>query len=189
MGRKALLTNLILLLINLFFLTSVTYAWWSESIIVKNNAIITGNLEVTFEAADDIEFTHGVVNLKDKGASIVNFHDAYPGQTITRYIKVKNNGSIDMAYFFNVIILSDEAMSEQVSFSISNDRHTLLIDEWSYQSNYISLMAGEEEIYKLEFKISETMEDIWQDSRYNFVLALESRQLLEIQQTGKTYVD
>ncbi|HEY8364221.1 MAG TPA: hypothetical protein VIK84_01505 [Haloplasmataceae bacterium] len=172
-------------LISLIALIGTTYAWFSETITVSDNIIKTGILDVTFEAADNLEFTEGYVNLEEKNSKLLDLQNVYPGETYTRYVKVTNTGTIELCYRFTVLGLSsDSYFSQNIKYHITmfGETHSFLLEENIVKStDYFSLSPGKTNTFKIEIQILDTMDNQGQDQMFRFWIGLYAKQLLDAQ--------
>lgn len=94
----------VLVLFGLFF--GATLAFFTDSVTNEDNIITIGNLKVSMVAADDFTPQDGGYNLatnlqdlKLNGNPVFDFSGGVePGQSLTRFIRVRNAGSIAMSY-------------------------------------------------------------------------------------------
>ena len=171
----------VLLLLSLFSMG--TYAWFTDSALNTNNTIQVGNLKVSVVVADGIQVygsgedtyydldSNNILDLKLDTQAMFDFGSlVQPGDTLTRYIRVKNIGSIAMAYKVNFLI-SQDFLKEYVEFTITQysvvdgtPYISQTVVKGSEISDTLTLMDNESsmgnldyEIFRVDMKILETL--------------------------------
>lgn len=109
--KKALLSAIAMLVLSLTLLVGTTFAWFSETVTSKGNAIKFGTFDMVLEIRDadapeghkDAEW----VTMAGKYAIVEQFRNidnvaVQPGMVLTKEVKVVNNGSIDFAVTYNL---------------------------------------------------------------------------------------
>ena len=104
--RKVLVSSLIMILTCCLFFAGTTFAWFSDSVTSNNNVITAGTLDIELEASYDGSTWFDV----NEDTEILSASDLWePGFTKVVYFKVKNNGSLDLKYSFNVSIVMENS--------------------------------------------------------------------------------
>ena len=104
--RKVLVSSLIMILTCCLFFAGTTFAWFSDSVTSNNNIITAGTLDIELEASYDGQAWFDV----NEDTEILSASDLWePGFTKVVYFKVKNMGSLDLKYSFNVSIVMENA--------------------------------------------------------------------------------
>ena len=100
--RKLLVSSMIMILSCCLLFAGTTFAWFSDSVTSGNNIITAGNLDVELEYSFTGENDWESV---DEKTSILTKEDKWePGFTKVVYFRIKNAGSLDFKYSFNMNI-------------------------------------------------------------------------------------
>lgn len=101
--KSALLSSAISLLLCFTMLVGTTFAWFTDSVTSANNIITAGNLDIS------LEYYNGTDWVDVNGASAIFKPDAKwePGYTEVVYLKLANEGDLDLKYKLGVNILSE----------------------------------------------------------------------------------
>jgi predicted ribosomally synthesized peptide with SipW-like signal peptide len=107
----------------LFF--GATLAYFTESVTNEDNIITIGNLKVTMSAADTLSppdsdgydiGSENFQNLKEDDDPLFDFgRSVEPGESLTRFIKIGNVGSIAMSYDISFVV-NDNFFEDIVEF-------------------------------------------------------------------------
>jgi len=93
--RNSFFKSLIALVLCVAMLAGTTYAWFTDVATSKDNVIQTGNLDVTMEWANDFDATVW----QDATTGAIFTHDNWePGYTDVKYIKITNNGNLNLKW-------------------------------------------------------------------------------------------
>jgi predicted ribosomally synthesized peptide with SipW-like signal peptide len=186
----------VLVLFGLFF--GATLAFFTDSVTNEDNIITIGNLKVSMVAADDFTPQEGGYNLatnlqdlKQNGDPVFDFSGGVePGQSLTRFIRVRNAGSIAMSYDVSFVV-NENFIEEYINFSFSKmnlstggagtpvskrgDDFTGIAFSGS------NLVANDFEIYRITIVISNTLGnefnlDELSDDAFDFDVSLLARQ-------------
>jgi predicted ribosomally synthesized peptide with SipW-like signal peptide len=186
----------VLVLFGLFF--GATLAFFTDSVTNEDNIITIGNLKVSMVAADDFTPQEGGYNLatnlqdlKQNGNPVFDFSGGVePGQSLTRYIRVRNAGSIAMSYDVSFEV-NENFIEEYINFSFSkmnlstggagtpvNKRGD---DFTGIAFSGSNLVANDFEIYRITIVISNTLGnefnlDELSDDAFDFDVSLLARQ-------------
>lgn len=180
--KKILISFLNILLLFVLF-SAGTYAWFTDSAVNSDNTIQVGNLKASIIVADGIQAygsgedlyydlnTNNIIDLKLDTQAMFDFGDLVePGETLTRYIRVKNIGSILMAYKINFLV-TEEFLDDYVEFTITQysiedgtPHQTVSVVKGSELTDTLVLMSNESaldnldfEIFRVDMKILETL--------------------------------
>ncbi|MGD9964865.1 MAG: SipW-dependent-type signal peptide-containing protein [Candidatus Izemoplasmatales bacterium] len=180
--KKILISFLNILLLFVLF-SAGTYAWFTDSAVNSDNTIQVGNLKASIIVADGIQAygsgedlyydlnTNNIIDLKLDTQAMFDFGDLVePGETLTRYIRVKNIGSILMAYKINFLV-TEEFLDDYVEFTITQysiedgtPYQTVSVVKGSELTDTLVLMSNESaldnldfEIFRVDMKILETL--------------------------------
>jgi predicted ribosomally synthesized peptide with SipW-like signal peptide len=162
----------VLVLFGLFF--GATLAYFTDSVTNENNIITIGNLKVSMVAADDFTLQDGGYNLatnlqdlKQNGDPVFDFSGGVePGQSLTRFIRVRNAGSIAMSYDVSFVV-NEYYLEQYIDFSFSKMNLTTggagapVNRSGDYFTGLafsgLDLVADEFEIYRVTIVISNTL--------------------------------
>jgi predicted ribosomally synthesized peptide with SipW-like signal peptide len=122
--KKFILVGInVLVLSGLFF--GATLAYFTESVTNEDNIITIGNLKVTMSAADTLSppdsdgydiGSENFQNLKADSSPLFDFGGRVePGESLTRFIKIGNVGSIAMSYDISFVV-NDNFFEDIVEF-------------------------------------------------------------------------
>lgn len=169
--KKILISFLNILLLFVLF-SAGTYAWFTDSAVNSDNTIQVGNLKASIIVADGIQAygsgedlyydlnTNNIIDLKLDTQAMFDFGDLVePGETLTRYIRVKNIGSILMAYKINFLV-TEEFLDDYVEFTITQysiedgtPYQTVSVVKGSELTDTLVLMSNESALDNLDFEI------------------------------------
>ena len=146
--KRALLSSVVALLVCFTMLLGTTFAWFTDSVTSAGNIIQTGTLDVSLEHADT------VLGVDDAGwtdastGAIFNYSNWEPGYIAVKYVKIENEGSLDLKFILNIIPnneaeevnLADVIEVYMVDEAVAVDRDTLTTDSAAYVGTLTSLM-------------------------------------------------
>ena len=102
--RKLLVSSMIMILSCCLLFAGTTFAWFSDSVTSGNNIITAGNLDVELEYSFTANADEDWIAV-NKDTSILTKADKWePGFTKVVYFRIKNAGSLDFKYSFNMNI-------------------------------------------------------------------------------------
>lgn len=97
--KYALLHSVLALVLCVSMLVGTTFAWFTDSVSSAKNQIIAGNLDIELAYSEDMESWSSVAGKSD----IVDPNALWePGHTEVVYLKITNEGSLDLKYSFNI---------------------------------------------------------------------------------------
>ena len=190
--KRALLSSAVALLVCFAMLLGTTFAWFTDSVTSSGNIIQSGTLDVSLEHAN--EALTDVNDSKWADAStgaIFNYDKWEPGYTVVKYVKVENEGTLDLKFVLNIVPNSDEAAIYDladvievymVSGASAVNRAALTTDSAAYVGTLTSLIEDADgaargvlyaddadkagkvyEIYTIALKMSESAGNEYQD--------------------------
>lgn len=122
-NRNSLWASGLSLVLCLAMLIGTTFAWFSDTVSNKGNRIQAGNLAVSFLASEQEENGDLKGTIKDLGNTAVKLFDLSnwaPGDTTTRYIKVKNTGSLALKYDVDFVVSGENnALADAIKIDVS----------------------------------------------------------------------
>ena len=101
--KRALLSAILALVMTVSMLVGTTFAWFTDSVTSSNNIITAGNLDIS------LEYYNGSGWVDVSGSSEILDKDAKwePGYTEVIYLKIENEGSLDLKYQLGVNIVDE----------------------------------------------------------------------------------
>lgn len=99
--KKTLISAALMFVFSLTMLLGTTYAWWHEEIVIQNNELRMGNLNIQAEIADPniAESDRVWYDLETvPSRSIFERVNLEPGSHDARLVRITNTGSIPLAY-------------------------------------------------------------------------------------------
>ena len=102
--KRALITSVIAMFLCFAMLVGTTYAWFTSTVTSAGNVIQTGTLNVTLEYSATKPVDENDANWLDASqGAIFNYKYWEPGYTDVKYIKVQNEGTLDLQYLLTVV--------------------------------------------------------------------------------------
>lgn len=107
--KRALMLSVVSLFICFTMLVGTTYAWFTDSVTSTGNIIKTGTLEVTLEYSAELPVAvdgkiEDATQWADASQVAIFDHDNWePGYTEVRYVKVENEGSLDLRFVLTIV--------------------------------------------------------------------------------------
>ncbi len=146
--KKALFSSVIALLVCFTMLLGTTYAWFTDSVTSSGNIIKAGSLDISLEHADK------ALGVDDEGwadaseGAIFNYSNWEPGYTLVKYVKIENEGSLDLRFVLNIVPnkqaedvnLADVIEVYMIKDAVSVSRDALTTDSDYFVGNLTSLM-------------------------------------------------
>ena len=155
--KQSLLTSAISMLLCVSMLVGTTFAWFTDSVTSGDNKIVAGNLDVQLwmhngtdyveitESSDPI-FGSGTTANANTGATLWE-----PGKTQTVYLKVVNNGTLDLKYKIVLDVLSAEKeLNKVLSYKISDNATAGSIADWASATGTAQAIALGEQLVSLD---------------------------------------
>ncbi|WP_040196042.1 SipW-dependent-type signal peptide-containing protein [Candidatus Soleaferrea massiliensis] len=174
-----------------------TLAWFSDTVSNKGNRIQAGDLKIGFYATDNEKLATDSKgepneeiesatwrNLKTETAPIFNFEGpAQPGDTLTRYIMIKNEGSIALKYFLDFVV-NDGGLGDAVQVDLQRVQPTPDVDATTYTAkqmadlkvNGSSSTKGEYMIYKITMRFDASAGNTYQGGDVSMDINLTATQ-------------
>ena len=147
--KKALLASVLALTLSSSMLVGTTFAWFTDSVTSSNNIIQTGTLDVSLEYSDEVLTDVNDARWVDASqGTIFNYSNWEPGYTAVKYVKIENEGSLDLKFTLSIIPngeagevnLADVIEVYMVSGATAVERSALTPDSAYYVGNLTSLM-------------------------------------------------
>ena len=180
--KKALVASMLSLLLCFSMLIGTTYAWFTDSVTSSGNIIKTGTLDVTLEYAEEVPTDEDDWTDASTGA-IFEYEYWEPGYVQVRYVKIENEGTLDLKFVLNIIPnanaadvdLADVIEVYMVEDAVSFNRADLTTTSAAYKGTLASLIADEDgaaygtltdgafEIYTIALKMSESAGNEYQN--------------------------
>ncbi|WP_197068288.1 TasA family protein [Candidatus Soleaferrea massiliensis] len=124
--RRELWTCGLVLLVCMAMLIATTLAWFSDTVSNKGNRIQAGTLNVLFSASNAVgddgdlaEGTTGILDLSADDAKLFDESNWQPGDTLTRYLRVKNTGSLALKYDVNLLLRGNGKLDDAIEVSVA----------------------------------------------------------------------
>ncbi len=95
--RNSLLTSVIAFVLCLTMLLGTTFAWFTDIVSSSGNVIQSGNLDVQMFWSDDLATWNDA-----EGAKVFDYDKWEPGYTEVKYIKVYNNGNLNLKWTLSI---------------------------------------------------------------------------------------
>lgn len=140
--KRALLTSLLMLLLSSSMFVGSTFAWFTDSVVSKNNIIKSGNLDVVLEYKKDWSDKWEIV---DETVPVFNEEALYePGYTEVVYFRVSNAGSLALKYNFALNVYNEVTSLSVEGTELKLSEHmqagVYRMDEYSSGANYADLL-------------------------------------------------
>ncbi len=110
--RRAFLMSIVSLMLCFTMMLGTTLAWFTDTVVVENNRIVAGNLDVELWYANSA--TGGFANVDDMQSGDLIFVDANgeeilwePGVVAYTNFQIKNVGNLALKYTLNAIVTSE----------------------------------------------------------------------------------
>ena len=107
--KKALISSVLVLVLCLSSLIGTTFAWFTDVASSKNNIIQTGELDAAMYWSNDLLDADSTAWIDASTSSVFTNTNWEPGNTEVKYIKVANEGSINLKW--KLIIEADGVVS------------------------------------------------------------------------------
>lgn len=102
MTKRTLILSFLSLMICICMLIGTTFAWFTDTVISKNNIIKSGNLDLEFEYWNGQKWEN-----VSGDTNIITNTLWEPGATEVAYLRIANVGSLALKYYLGVNILSE----------------------------------------------------------------------------------
>ena len=99
--KNKLLLSAISLFLCFAMLIGTTYAWFTDSVTSEGNIIQTGNLQVGMQWSNTL-LTADSNEWNDVNGAIFTYNNWEPGYTDVKYVKITNNGSLNLKWKLNI---------------------------------------------------------------------------------------
>lgn len=194
-SRRALMASGISLALCLVMLIGTTFAWFSDSVSNKGNKITAGNLKIGFYVSDTKSTTLPAIGATDLGdwkdlkvstdpvfTMGTDSAPAQPGDKLTKYIAIRNEGSIALKYILDFIV-NDSGLGDAVTFAfkelapnttnVTTFTGTQLKDQKLKGS---SAIKGEFAVYQMDLTFNESAGNTYQGGGFSVDLNLVATQ-------------
>jgi len=189
--RRALFSSVIALFLCFSMLLGTTFAWFTDSVTSSGNIIQSGTLDVSLEHADNPLGKDEAGWVDASTGAIFNYDKWEPGYTVVKYVKVENEGTLDLKFVLSIVPNSDDAVIYDladvievymVDGAVAVERAALKTDSTAYVGTLSSLIEDADgaargvlyaddadkagkvyEIYTIALKMSETAGNEYQD--------------------------
>ena len=146
--KKALIASLLSLALCFSMLVGTTFAWFTDSVTSANNIIKSGNLDISLEHADTALGATDAGWTDASTGAIFNYSKWEPGYTAVKYVKIENEGTLDLKFILNIIPnneaeevnLADVIEVYMFDSAFAVDRDALTTDSAAYVGTLTSLM-------------------------------------------------
>lgn len=180
--------SMAVILLCFFLLTGSTLAWFSDTA-KSTGRIQAGNLKVGFLAGDGVNGSdlENPVDLSDSSQKMFDEKDFMPGASGTRYLQIKNNGSMPLSYQVEFTAQDENNLGEVITFklekvvengeaispkTVTEVGGDAIMEDMSVKST--SLPVGTHDIYKLTYTMASTLENIYNatgsETSYEYLL-------------------
>ncbi len=147
--RGALLASIASLVICFSMLLGTTFAWFTDSVSSSGNIIQTGTLDISLEHSDAILGANDEGWVDAAAGAIFNYDKWEPGYTAVKYVKIENEGSLDLKFTLNIVPnaaaeevnLADVIEVYMINEATPVDRAALATDSAAYVGTLSELMA------------------------------------------------
>ena len=184
--KKSFLMSLISLLLCFLMLTGTTWAWFTDVVTSENNIIQAGTLDISLEHTDVKTEDPDSTNWIDASTgAIFTYENWEPGFAMVKYVKIENEGSLDLKFMLNILpelaaIAGEVNLADVIEVYMAEGAVDLTRDMLDPESdlfvgNLSSIMgksggaasgnldSGEFEIYTLALKMSEEAGNEYQE--------------------------
>ena len=96
--RKAVVSTIISMMLCISMLVGTTFAWFTDSVTSSGNVIKSGTLKVTMEYSDAVLSQTEDGWMDASKDAIFSYDNWEPGYTSVKYVKIENEGSLDLKY-------------------------------------------------------------------------------------------
>ncbi|HEY8364441.1 MAG TPA: hypothetical protein VIK84_02605 [Haloplasmataceae bacterium] len=177
--KKTLFSLGLMCLFSLTLFLGTTYAWFSETIVVSNNAIRTGTFDIEFLITDPNDEILTWYDLDTEESKIFDCDYLYPGYSESKILKISNTGEIDAAIRLYTIngSWSHESIRNAVIFSINGLGSSIYFDV--NHNSFLVLKPGETIQFEVSFTIDPKLDNIGQAQYLLFDVVLEAIQVGE----------
>ena len=184
--KKSFLMSLISLILCFLMLTGTTWAWFTDVVTSDNNVIQAGSLDISLEHTDVKTEDPDSTNWIDASTgAIFTYENWEPGFAMVKYVKIENEGSLDLKFMLNILpelaaIAGEVNLADVIEVYMAEGAVDLTRDMLNPESdlfvgNLSSIMgksggaasgnldSGEYEIYTLALKMSEEAGNEYQE--------------------------
>lgn len=197
--KKALISATLMFFFSLTMLFGSTYAWWSEEIVVRNNEIRMGNLNIKADIADADQTLEEATwyDLETvPSRSIFEVVNQQPGSWDHRFVKITNTGSIPLAYRVITETPTDvpSGLNDFIKFTLElkdsvYNNFCFPVSFGRFETNaFIVLQPGESHVFYVKYDILTTLGDqdgmFGENGSLKFVVKIQAKQIAEAETLG-----
>lgn len=186
-SKNALVASGISLLLCISMLIGTTFAWFSDSVSNKGNRIQAGNLKIGFYVSDNnatlpeigsinADWTDLKLNTDPIFTMGTDNAPAQPGDKLTKFIAIRNEGNIELKYYLD-FITNDGGLGDAVTFTLKelypSTAKTATLTGSQLKNQQItgsSAVKGEYVLYQMDLTFLESAGNTYQGG--NFVVDL-----------------
>ena len=147
--KNALISSILVLALCFSMLLGTTFAWFTDTAASAGNIIQSGSLDVSLEHADAILGADDAGWVDASAGAIFNYDKWEPGYTAVKYVKIENEGTLDLKFVLNIIpndaaedvSLADVIEVYMVDGAVAVDRDALTTSSAAYVGTLASLMS------------------------------------------------
>ena len=184
--KKSFLMSLISLILCFLMLTGTTWAWFTDVVTSENNVIQAGTLDISLEHTEvKTDDPNSPEWLDASAGAIFTYENWEPGFAMVKYVKIENEGSLDLKFMLNILpelaaIAGEVNLADVIEVYMAEGAVDLTRDMLDPESdlfvgNLSSIMgqsggaasgnldSGEYEIYTLALKMSEDAGNEYQE--------------------------
>lgn len=202
-SKRALAASGLSLVLCFAMLIGTTFAWFSDSVSNKGNKITAGDLKIGFYGYSRDAFNDATLppigNTSESKPSYNGWNDlrwsadpvfvlgtdgkpAQPGDSMTRYVAIRNEGSIPLKYYLDFVV-EDGGLGDAVTLTFTEVKPTtgqpVTVAGSQLESQKIngsSATKGEFTVYKMEMKFLESAGNTYQGGTFTVDLNLTATQ-------------
>ncbi|MDF2699372.1 MAG: hypothetical protein K0Q49_928 [Haloplasmataceae bacterium] len=191
--KKTLLTCALMFVFSVTMLLGTTYAWWSETIVIDENIIQMGNLDLQVKFGDPKELATDITAMYDlEEYTTTGFFETtktiQPGSTDTRIITLKNVGSVPLAVRFNTFVDVTNPLNEHISFKFINYKGVAVYDAplSEMSTKFVVLQPSELTTFWITYTVDVELGDnngsFGEGLKLPFVVTVQAEQVAKAQQ-------
>lgn len=150
--RRAMVGSFVALLISIAMCIGTTFAWFTDTVQSKDNIINAGNLDISLKYSDSALGVDQQGWIDASVNPIFSSEKWEPGYTAIKYVKIQNEGSLDLEYFLKFVcqeVTGDVNLANVIEVYMQEgiadwDRSSLNADDEFYVGDFMSVMNKSE---------------------------------------------
>ena len=182
--KKGLVASGLSLFMMLTVMAGASLAWFNQTIVNQGARIQSGTLTVEFLSDTDSDFSSGTTDLASTSDPIFQFGtNAQPGDSLQRYLQIKNTGSISMHYdmYFDVVLDTGLGPAivvevEKISPVVATQTFTGVSIDNVIRSETASLAQDVVETYRVKLTFDSSAGNEFQNKAFSLDIALVAYQ-------------